>query len=83
MSKLLIVSNSHAEALKRAYDLGLDRTDVSIITSLQKMRGHKDMLALYAGEPYLLDDFYEIIDYMASHGIKVLKWSSPNDTQAA
>lgn len=82
MSKLIIVSDSASEAVKRAEGFGLTREDISIVTNLDKMRGHKDMLMVYAGQPYKLDDFFDIVQYAGSHNIKCLKLNDPTkDTQ--
>lgn len=81
MSKIIIVSSSAAKAVQRAEELGLTRDDISIVTSLDKMRGHKDMLMLYAGEPIVLNDFFDILDYAHDHDIKALKWPSLIDTE--
>lgn len=79
MSKLIIIAPNAADAVKRAESIGLTRDDISIVTSLERMHGHKDMLVLYAGEAWNMPDFYEILDYMTQHDIKALKSNSGND----
>jgi len=79
MSKIIIVAPNAAEAVKRAENIGLTRDDISIVTNIDRMRGHKDMLMLYAGETWNMPDFYEIIDYAGQHDIKALKTNTGND----
>lgn len=79
MSKIIIVAPNAAEAVKRAETIGLNRDDISIVTNLERMRGHKDMLMLYAGETWNMPDFYDIIDYAMSHDIKALKTNTGHD----
>jgi hypothetical protein len=82
MSKLIIVSDTASAAVMRAERLGLTRDDITIVTRLDRIVGFRDMLMVYAGEPYLLEDFYDILDYATSHDIKTLQWGDANNTQA-
>lgn len=79
MGKIIIIAPRASDAIKRAEAIGLTREDISIVTNLEKMRGHKDMLMLYAGNTWEMPDFYDILDYANSHDIKCLKSNTPND----
>lgn len=73
MSKIIIIAPTAADAVKRAESIGLTRDDISIVTNLERMRGHKDMLMLYAGNTWEMPEFYDILDYAMSHDIKVCR----------
>lgn len=80
MSKIIIIAPDAAAAVNRAEAIGLTRDDISIVTNLERMRGHKDMLMLYAGETWNMPDFYDILDYANSHNIKALKSNTGHDS---
>jgi hypothetical protein len=73
MSKIIIIAPTAADAVKRAETIGLTRDDICIVTNLERMHGHRDMLMLYAGKTWEMPDFYDILDYATSHDIKALK----------
>lgn len=77
MSKLLIISDNARNAIARAEGLGLSRNDITIVTTLEKIHGYRDMLMVYAGECYQLPEFFEIVDYAGQHDIKALKLNDP------
>ena len=79
---LLVITNQPARGYQRGFEKGYNRESIRIINGVEKIRGYKDQWAIYAGEPYLMDDFGEILDYMVSHNIKVIKEESKNDFQA-
>lgn len=78
---MIIITNDAKRGYARAKAFALIPAEVKIVKRINDIRGYKDLPLLYAGEPYMLDDFNEIIDYAVQHNIKAVKFNYGNDME--
>jgi hypothetical protein len=79
MSKLLVITPTAADAVKKLELYGLKIEDARLVRKYEDVLGYKDMLMLYAGNAWELEDFDKIIDYCMQHDIKCIKSNSGHD----